>query len=144
MIHYIRPRRSHLHKASTVVYMDPYVPSFKFPPGADMNSDCVAWYQGMGYIPPTDDAGLASGLVLREVHSALLRGADGKGLSSDGSDAPRTAKLAVADPAAGAWTGRVSKAILDAPPFAVDDDARVCRRHCARVCAASAVSTSCR
>ncbi|CAL8466956.1 g6492 [Coccomyxa elongata] len=85
---------------------------------------------GMGYIPPTDDAGLASALVLREVHSALLRGADGKGLSSDASDAPRTAKLA-ADAAAAAWTGRVSKAILDAPPFAVDDDAREAAVHLA-------------
>ncbi len=96
----------------------------------------------MAYIPPTDDAGLASGLVLREVHSALLRGADGKGLSSDASDAPRTAKLAVADAAAAAWTGRVSKAILDAPPFAVDDDARVSSRRSARVPAAFDVSLS--
>jgi len=81
--------------------------------------------QGAPYIPPTDDAGLASGLVLREVHCALLRGAEGKGLSSDGGDAPRTAKLAATDAQTAAWSGRVSKAILDAAPFAVDDDARV-------------------
>jgi hypothetical protein len=81
--------------------------------------------QGVAYIPPTDDAGLASGLVLREIHCALLRGAEGKGLSAEGADAPRTAKLATADSLAATWTGRVSKTILDAPPFAVDDDARV-------------------
>ena len=79
----------------------------------------------MAYIPPTDDAGLASGLVLREVHCALLRGAEGKGLSADGAEAPRTVKLAAADALATTWIGRVSKAVLDAPPFAVDDDARV-------------------
>lgn len=85
----------------------------------------MASVQGAPYIPPTDDAGLASGLVLQEVHCALLRGAEGKGLSSDGGDAPRTAKLAAAEAHTAAWSGRVSKVILDAPPFAVDDDARV-------------------
>jgi hypothetical protein len=82
--------------------------------------------QAVPYIPPTDDAGIASGLVLREVHCALLRGVDGRGLGSEGAEAPRTARLAATDAqAATAWTSCVSKAILNAPPLAVDDDARV-------------------
>lgn len=82
--------------------------------------------QILPYVPPTDDAGIASGLLLREVHCALLRGVEGRGLGADGADAPRSARLVAADAqAASAWTSRVSKAVLDAPPFAVDDDARV-------------------
>lgn len=123
--------------------MHPFVSSSSHA-GGEFEHIFVAWrHQGMAYIPPTDDAGLASGLVLREVHTALLRGADGKGLSSDASDAPRTAKLAAADAAAAAWTGRVSKVILDAPPFTVDDDARVSSRQSAHVFAAFAMF-SCR
>ncbi len=64
---------------------------------------------------------------MRELHAALLRGIDGRGgLGSIGAEAPRTAKLALAESQAGIdWTRRVSKVILDSAPFAVDDDARV-------------------
>ena len=70
---------------------------------------------------------MASGLVLRELHLALLRGIDGRGgLGSAGAEAPRAAKLAQSEAAAAVdWTRRVSKVVLDSPPFAVDDDARV-------------------
>ena len=81
----------------------------------------------MAFIQPTDDAGVASGLVLRELHAAILRGIDGRGgLGSIGAEAPRTAKLALSESQAVVdWTRRVSRVILDSPPFAVDDDARV-------------------
>lgn len=83
--------------------------------------------QPKAFITPTDEAGAASGLVLRELHLALLRGIDGRGgLGSAGAEAPRAAKLAQSEAAASIdWTRRVSKVILDSPPFAVDDDARV-------------------
>jgi hypothetical protein len=45
--------------------------------------------QGTPYVPPTDEQGLASGLVLREVHAALLRGAEGRGLASPGAAQPQ-------------------------------------------------------
>ena len=85
--------------------------------------------QPVPFTQPTDDAGLASGLVLREMHSALMRGIEGRGgLGSIGAEAPRTAKLALSETQAGVdWTRRVSKVILDSPPFAVDDEARVIR-----------------
>ena len=87
-------------------------------------ASCV---QPVAFVQPTDDAGVASGLVLREVHTALLRGIDGRGgLGSIGAEAPRTAKLALSETQAAIdWTRRVSRVILDSPPFAVDDDARV-------------------
>ena len=83
--------------------------------------------QPKAFITPTDEAGAASGLVLRELHLALLRGIDGRGgLGSAGAEAPRAAKLAQSEAAASIdWTRRVSKVVLDSLPFAVDDDARV-------------------
>lgn len=65
--------------------------------------------------------------MLRELHAAVLRGIDGRGgLGSIGAEAPRTAKLALSESQAAIdWTRRVSRVILDSPPFAVDDDARV-------------------
>ena len=88
--------------------------------------------QPAAFIQPTDDAGVASGLVLRELHAAMLRGIDGRGgLGSVGAEAPRTAKLALSEAQAAVdWTRRVSRVILDSAPFAVDDDARVrSQRH---------------
>lgn len=47
------------------------------------------------------------------------------GANGELPDAPRSAKLQSTDAAASGWTARVSKALLNAPPLAVDDDARV-------------------
>lgn len=95
--------------------------------GVGTNAFPSACLQPMTFIPPTDDAGIASGLVIREMHAALLRGIDARGgLGAVGAEAPRAAKLALSEAQAAAdWTRRVSKAILDSPPYAVDDDARV-------------------
>ena len=96
-------------------------------PCTEVSRSCCL--QPLPFIQPTDDAGLASGLVLREMHAALMRGIEGRGgLGSIGAEAPRTAKLVLSETQAGVdWTRRVSKVILDSPPFAVDDEARV--RH---------------
>ena len=94
-------------------------------PWAEGSRSCCL--QPVAFTQPTDDAGLASGLVLREMHAALIRGIEGRGgLGSIGAEAPRTAKLALSETQAGVdWTRQVSKVILDSPPFAVDDEARV-------------------
>ncbi len=77
----------------------------------------------------------------RQVHLALLRGAEGRGLATDGAPPPRAFQLAAAvpgggggggvgaaaaarAPAATAWLQRISRVVLGAPLGVVGADAR--------------------
>lgn len=68
---------------------------------------------------------LASAVVLREIHCALLRGVEGKDLGKPDQATPQ-AKVSSADSsAATSWTERTARAILAAPLASIDDSVRV-------------------
>ncbi|KAK9824407.1 hypothetical protein WJX72_010057 [[Myrmecia] bisecta] len=70
-----------------------------------------------------DPEGAASGLLLRELHCALVRAWEGKGLDAS-KPQPSVARLYGSDSAGVPWTERVSTAILTAPEDVVDEECR--------------------
>ena len=70
-----------------------------------------------------DDALSASAVLLRDIHSALLRIVEGKGCVA--GEPPRCAKLSEDDKNAEHWTQRVSLCLLRAPLDEVDEETRV-------------------
>lgn len=68
---------------------------------------------------------MASAIVLRDVHCALLRAIEGKDLGKPDQAVPQAKLMSPDSTAALFWTARVAKAILAAPLPSVDEAGQV-------------------